>query len=159
VQIHKAWAQAELAPNLVKCSRLPGGLIMVVMEHLRQEDGWRMLCELEGKEQELAFEAAQEALRRAHAIQIPDTSGGSRAAVHGDVRGPNIMVKQDAMQAWQVRFIDLDWAGLEGTGCYPKSLFGAVARGWHEGARAGQPMRQDHDTHLLQALGTTGLKK
>ncbi|KAG5181731.1 hypothetical protein JKP88DRAFT_246098 [Tribonema minus] len=150
VAIHKVWAQAELAPQLVEVLQLPGDQTMVVMEYLRREDGWRMLWDLKGEEQQCAFEAAQEALRRAHAIQIPDACSIPRGAVHGDMRGPNIMVRQDDDRAWQVKFINFDWSGLEGSGVYPGCLFGARDYGFHVDARARQPMWQVHDTHLLQ---------
>ncbi|KAG5183765.1 hypothetical protein JKP88DRAFT_220207 [Tribonema minus] len=67
------------------------------------------------------------------------------------------MVKQDKRGAWHVRFIDFDWAGLEGIARYPKSLFDAPRQGWHEEARAGRLMCQQHDTFLLEKLGKVGL--
>ncbi|KAG5192569.1 hypothetical protein JKP88DRAFT_293060 [Tribonema minus] len=156
--VHEAWAQAGLAPQLIECMRLPGGPTMVVMAHVRQDDGWRMLCalELDSEEQKVAFETARNALLRAQGIRIPGGDGVSRATVHGDIRGPNIMVKQDERGAWHVRFIDFDWAGLEGIARYPTSLFDAPAQGWHEEARAGRLMCQKHDTFLLEKLGKVG---
>eukprot|EP00611_Tribonema_gayanum_P018321 TRINITY_DN3140_c0_g1_i4.p1 TRINITY_DN3140_c0_g1~~TRINITY_DN3140_c0_g1_i4.p1 ORF type:complete len:764 (-),score=144.64 TRINITY_DN3140_c0_g1_i4:112-2403(-) len=159
-QIHYAWAREKLAPELVACTPLPGGLSMVVMEHLRQQEGWHMLCELEQNrdEQRIAFAAAEAALNRAHKVRIADSEYG---AVHGDVRGPNIMVKEDqhVQGGWQVRFVDLDWAGVQGSAFYPKALLNAHALGWHDEACAGQPMQQYHDTYLLQKLGKVGMSK
>ncbi|KAG5182617.1 hypothetical protein JKP88DRAFT_318609 [Tribonema minus] len=157
-QIHNAWARAKLAPEFVACTPLPGGLSMVVMEHLRQQEGWHMLCEMEQNrdQQRMAFAAAEAALNRAHKVRIADSEYG---AVHGDVRGPNIMVKEDqhVQGGWQVRFVDLNWAGVQGSAFYPKALLNAHALGWHVEACAGQPMQQYHDTYLLQKLGKVGM--
>ena len=109
LQVHKAWHAAGVAPELY--SATPVGdrsMVMVVMEHLREEDGWKALSEVprKGMTQELQ-EAVREALRKAHAAKLPC----GRTAAHGDVRGPNVLVRttKGGGSAPEVRFIDFDW--------------------------------------------------
>ncbi|PNW88714.1 hypothetical protein CHLRE_01g041400v5 [Chlamydomonas reinhardtii] len=103
--------------------------------------------------------------------------GGAPKAVHGDMRPPNIMVRSamatagasadvggvmgsspasgaggtaSATGTWHVRFIDFDWAGLEGDADarYPVLLSPLIR--WPEGVAPGTQMRQQHDTELLE---------
>ena len=167
IQVHAAWAEAGLAPKLIECQPLPGGFTMVVMQQLLMQDGWSMLCSVPQLEQQDALAAAQQALSKAHDVIIPGTTAG---AVHGDVRGPNIMVRKldsnssssmtsssSSSMQWQVHFIDFDWAGCEGHARYPKSVYGAQSQGFHHDALAGQLIRQEHDLYLLKAFGLRGL--
>lgn len=87
--MHRAWAAAGLAPELLRAEILPGGLAMVVTEKLRAEDGWRCFAELSDAEQRDQNPAVMAALVRGHnvAFQLPGqvTSG---TGVHGDIRPP-----------------------------------------------------------------------
>jgi hypothetical protein len=159
-QVHDAWQAAGLVPALHRCDALPGGYCCVAMDLLAEADGWRMLHELEdgGPDQQQCFEAAEKALARAHGILVPH-GGGRAPAVHGDMRGPNIMVRRargvDAGNCdgdgWEVRFADLDWAGLEGVARYPARM--STTLPWHPDAKPGCLLQREHDTHLLQAAG------
>ena len=108
--VHAAWAAAGLAPALYECSVLPGGLRMVIMEHLCPQEGWCMLFEVSaGAERDAAKAAALAALAAAHAVPLP---GGGRGG-HGDCPPANTRVRAAPASpgGWEVRFIDFDGAG------------------------------------------------
>eukprot|EP00877_Chromochloris_zofingiensis_P011045 jgi/Chrzof1/6194/Cz17g15030.t1 len=128
---------------------------MVVMEDLCEEDDWNMLPILPQELHEAALAAAMAALARAHAIQVTCGNGAVGVAVHGDARGPNTMARQQEDGTWDIKFIDFDWAGIEGVDRYPAYL--RPRDGWHEGAKAGKLMWQEHDKFLLKAQGLTGV--
>ncbi|KAG2422112.1 hypothetical protein HXX76_016269 [Chlamydomonas incerta] len=69
LRVHRAWAAAGLAPEVVSTRRLPCGLIMLVMELLAPEDGWVM----------------------AHAVVVDADRG--LCGVHADMRQANVMVR------------------------------------------------------------------
>ena len=159
--VHAAWAAAGLAPALLEHRMLPGGIHMIIMELCSPDDGWCMLSDTNVRasqadvpsERAAALAAADAALRRAHAVQLPC----GRSAVHGDCRSANVLVRRvpttpgssrvadDA--AFQVRFLDFDWAGPAGETLYP--LYMSTVVMWPPGATPGSPMTQAHDRELL----------
>ncbi|PNH06144.1 hypothetical protein TSOC_007519 [Tetrabaena socialis] len=160
-QVHDAWHSVGAAPALYSATPVArgGSMVMVIMEHLRTEEGWMVLSEglREAWGQQLPA-AVKEALRSAHAVQLPC---GSTAA-HADMRSPNILVRMRTDEGGagmpEVRFIDFDWwvfgmlvllqiegrewmlAGPAGTTCYPLLLLSPDVS-WHPEA---------HDWHLLE---------
>jgi hypothetical protein len=128
---------------------------MVVMEFLDAGDGWQVLwqrhSQLSGDQQEQSalLEAVRTRLGAAHAVRVQH-SGGLAATVHGDMRGPNIFVRRT--DKWEVRFVDLDWAGIAGEGRYPPAMSDSIP--WHAHAQPGQVVQQEHDVHLLNECGT-----
>ncbi|GAQ81195.1 hypothetical protein KFL_000730310 [Klebsormidium nitens] len=145
-EVHRAWSDAEVAPKLYACDSLPGGCSSVVMERLG--DRWSTLEVLAGEERQEVKEAAKEALARAHKLTV---TVGSKTGivVHGDARGPNIMVCRSG-EGWAIRFIDFDWAGLHEVARYTSSL--NPHHKWHPDAKQGAVMRQEHDEHLLHSI-------
>ena len=151
-EVHAAWAAGGLAPELLEHRVLPGGIHMIVMELLSPEDGWCMLGEVGARpdgggfiaaERAAALAAALAALQRAHALTL---SCGRRAA-HGDCRDANIMVRRADDGAFEVRFLDFDWAGPADEARYPPYMSDAVT--WPSGATPGAPIMQAHDAELL----------
>lgn len=148
-------------PRLHSCEALPGGYSLVVMELLAED--WVMLCDLfnqqpecSATDQQQCMQAVQQALRHAHAIQVQH--GSCKApAVHGDMRGPKIMVRRQSSSSssspqWDVKFVDLDWAGLEGVGRYPARMSSVLQ--WHPDAKPGGLLHRAHDVHMLEHHGT-----
>jgi len=89
---------------------------------------------------------------------IPNSQAGHRLGapgtlyVHGDARDVNVLVKLVEGSLPIVQFCDFDWAGLEGGNeVYPLLMSPSV--GWAASARPGQPLKQEHDVHLLQRGG------
>lgn len=153
LQVHKAWQQEQLVPPLHHSSEaLPGGYSYVAMDML--DDGWIPLYEVSSSYSSAAADeakdAARQALAQAHKIVVKH-GDVEKPAVHGDCRGPNIMVRQDGTK-WAVRFVDLDWAGLEGVHTYPPRMSRCIQ--WHKDAKPRAPLRQEHDVHLLDTCGT-----
>ena len=72
-----------------------------------------------------------------------------------DVGGPNVMMRprgEGGGQGWEVRLVDLDWAGPEGVARYPLDL-NPLAE-WAAGVVPGGAMQQRHDVAMLaKALG------
>jgi len=145
-EVHRLWSDAQAAPKLYACELLPGGGSLVVMEKLG--DDWSTLDMLGGQERQLAKEAARKVLAQAHKLSVT-VGSKTGVVVHGDARGPNIMVRRLG-EEWAVRFVDLDWAGLDGVARYPFSLNPHI--GWHQDAKQGAIMRQEHDSHLLSLV-------
>ena len=158
--VHAAWAAVGLAPALLEHRMLPGGIHMIVMELCSPDDGWCLLSDTDmlareasvPSERAAALAAADAALRRAHAVQLPC----GRCAAHGDCRSVNVLVRRaptpgsgrvadDA--AFQVRFLDFDWAGPAGETLYPLYMSNVVV--WPPGASPGSPITQAHDLQLL----------
>ena len=138
--VQRLWADHLLAPKVLDTFRLPGGTDMVLLEYLDPAEGWRGLSELwpeagasRSRERACAWAACLAAVRaalaRAHALRLtlpsPSDSGGGLLSgpvctVHGDVRPPNIMVcpprpgvVDPDPGAFEIRFLDFDWAGVE----------------------------------------------
>ena len=137
--VQELWALHGLAPKIHRAVRLPGGRDMVVMEYLSPEDGWRGLNlkhynpgEDEGPAAWYAREAAvRVGLRKAHSLRLPWPLGAEGLSavptLHGDIRLPNVLLRRTrsgprlpwgtggvpSELAYEVRFIDFDWAGLE----------------------------------------------
>ncbi|KIZ07490.1 hypothetical protein MNEG_0458 [Monoraphidium neglectum] len=90
--VHDAWQEEGLVPTLHRCDALPGAYCCVATELLAATDGWKMLPELgdSSPDQQQCFGAVEQALSRAHSILVQH-GGGRALAVHGDMRGPNIM--------------------------------------------------------------------
>ena len=139
VDVQRAWAAADLAPKVFTSKRLGCGLTMLVMEQLEEAQGWRMFHGLEKGLKAQLHGAVVEALGRAHALVV-DQARGLRG-VHADLRQANVMVQLLMPQGGggggsggggggsggrggvndaapqpqiQVRFVDFDWAGLQG---------------------------------------------
>ncbi|KAG2447159.1 hypothetical protein HYH02_007905 [Chlamydomonas schloesseri] len=155
---HQRWAELGLAPQVLRSEPLPGGWLLVEMEWLPTLE-WRKLSELllllssSGPELAQALSAAQGALARAHA---------ATGLVHGDMRPPNCLVRRSGeagAPAWEVRFVDFEWAGPEGEATYPACMNPAIP--WPEGVGYRKPLHREHDTQLLAATvaggGRTGV--
>ncbi|KXZ41258.1 hypothetical protein GPECTOR_599g673 [Gonium pectorale] len=117
------------------------------MEHLAPDQGWKRLSDFPLPQRTAALKAAvQQALTMAHAVDV----GEGRVAVHGDCRGPNIMVREERDGgAFDVRFIDFDWAGVHEVDAYPMVLLTPEIP-WHPGVGPGRVLHQAHDTHLVK---------
>ncbi len=102
------------------------------------EEGWRMLSRVDSADSAEAQGAALEALGEAH-------SGG---CAHGDCRKVNALVRPRAKAGWDVRFVDFDWAGLEGEARYPPLMSEQIE--WPAGAMPGELLARAHDAILLR---------
>lgn len=120
---HRLLSEAGFAPLLYSCTRLYGGLDMVIMEFLLFETLWRMKYNDDGRRQDVpesVWDDVAAALKMLHDADI----------VFGDLRLPNIVavprcaVGPHAKGGPRVRakLIDFDWAGTDGVDRYPTTL-------------------------------------
>lgn len=160
--VHRTWAKAGIAPNLLtSSSSTPGRWQHVQMEYLPSNDGWltmRFLMRpvkeqlksaperfmLRPAEMPELIQKAEQLLHQAHLTVV----SGSPAA-HGDARPDNIIVLVEAGKAKQLKLIDMDWAGPVGSTQYPV-LLNIKTIVWPYGVGPGQALQQRHDVELLQ---------
>lgn len=146
LDVHRAWAAAQLAPPVLHHRILPGGWQLIIMEGLDLQL-WQPLSQLETVQHMsagAARTAALAALSTAHTLEV--WGSGQPRSVHGDVRGANVLVNTCTMPP-QVLFVDFDWAGQEGVDRYPLNMSLSVV--WPAGAVPNAVMQQQHDTELL----------
>lgn len=119
IDAHTAMADASLAPKLYHAQFNPDvGAICIIMEFLEEQPKlpWDSKLKVEN------------AVERLHALNF----------VHGDLRQPNILFRDDAPH-----IIDYDWAGLEGEATYPMDLSMKIP--WPSGVENGGGITKDHD--------------
>jgi serine/threonine protein kinase len=129
--VHRRLANRGFAPELYAVEDLAGGWKMVVMEYL---SGWEMLGKIAHEERLKYKEKLQQALGVIH----------DRELVHGDVRGPNILVSGD-----DIKLIDFDHCGTEGETRYPREWDHTLRR---EDIKEGDVMQRDHDNWMLERI-------
>ncbi|KAK9825790.1 hypothetical protein WJX74_007851 [Apatococcus lobatus] len=149
--VHKAWADAGVAPqlHLEHCRELAGSWKLIIMEYLKPEKGWRPVHESD--DSPALFQAIEDALCCAR--------DRSPSSVHGDLRRSNILVREPCLEstpeAWEVKIIDFDWAGVEGEATFAPIL-NHKSIGWPEGAVGGARILQKHDdAFICDIIGST----
>ena len=130
---HRFCAERNVAPKLHAVERLAGGWMMVAMEYLDPEVYKTSLCPSLRLDSESLLGKIRQVVQILH-------SGGF---VHGDIRGPNVMVNADASQ---VMLVDFDWAGLEGKVQYPSNI---NPNAIPIGVTDGQIIEKQHDLEML----------
>ena len=129
ITVHKYLFQQQLAPEVLHSAPLPGNWFVVIMEKVGAPLS-------EDKLTEDIKESLKAVLRLLK----------ERVYVHGDLRRPNIRVKDNT-----VRVLDFDWAGKEGEARYPSDL-NNYCEEWHSGVKRGEVIKSEHDDHLISLL-------
>jgi len=132
-EAHALAADNDLAPGLHHVKELSSGFVMVVMEY---EDKFCRWWGRDGAESSESLKQELEKLLRLFA---------ARDIVHGDLRGPNILIQGD-----KIRVIDFDWAGKHGVATYPIAL--NPSETWADGVDVGCPIMKEHDAFMVQQL-------
>lgn len=145
-EVHIAWAEHDWAPQLIQHACLPGGWQQVTMQYLGHE--WCQLCDLGEEARNVAHASAVRMLETIQGSSHVRLGGG--CGVHGDLRSNNIMVRRAGPS--QIRFVDFDWAGMEGVARYPLFMNHRQIC-WPEGVYDGGLMEKEHDRAVLQTLG------
>ena len=134
----------QAAPRLIAYEALPGGWFMVVMEDLREADGWCHVTQsqrLSSGECELLKDAVAHLHRHGF--------------VHGDLRPGNVLVRDGSSQPLngppRVCVIDFDWAGPLSAQRYPSFMNHAEVI-WPNGATDGALIHPEHDLAWLELL-------
>lgn len=143
-EAHRLLAAKILAPRLLFDSNddrnadfpRPGGMRMVVMDYIPGDDliNYRRRTHI----LDSVKDNVKEALGILHKNNL----------VFGDLRDPNIMVKQRGDKTVQAMLIDFDWCGKHGEARYPTSMNYADIW-WAKGAGKGSLMRKEHDDFMF----------
>ena len=122
--------------------QLPGGFLLLVLEFLDPTDGWMSLENFDDAT------TSSEKLRAAclRALESLQTCLDGKA-VHGDLRSPNVFISKSD-EGLKVKFIDLDWGGVEGEAVYPPFMNRKVKRNITTDP-VGINITQNHDRDLL----------
>ena len=108
VEAHTLLADHDLAPTLHVCTKLKGGLWMVVMDRVEGERLTEMMKS--GRIPMRAYDQAKEAVDLLHAENL----------VFGDLRVGNMIY--DSQNVGRLRLVDFDLAGTHGMTRYPPTL-------------------------------------
>jgi hypothetical protein len=148
--VHEYLHDHGLAHCLYSAKTLHRGLVMVIMEYLRFEEGTGGWMELDAFEGKLG---TNETVVRKELEKIVDCLESNKM-VHADLRPKNIMIKVDqnrdiimAEDKPTLSVIDFDWAGPVDEACYPPLLNKKIP--WPTGAKAYQKVGKHDDEILL----------
>jgi hypothetical protein len=148
---HRALADAGLAPRLHYCSKVVGGVFMVVMDFVDSRDAYN-----EFKHRDLprtVLDDVKRALGKLHDAQL----------VYGDMRRPNIMVVKtpksrdddsegEDVEEWRGLLVDFDWSGQVGVVKYPPTLNTSGEIRWAKGVEPAEEIKQKHDLDMLEKI-------
>ncbi|KAF0471084.1 proteinkinasesubdomain-containingproteinpkl/ ccin9 [Gigaspora margarita] len=142
--VHKDCAKANIAPKLIAIEKLAGSWFIVVMEYLSSEYFACMYDILLEDSQRASFltQKATEVANELHKMNY----------VHGDFRTSNLMISKDGEQ---VKIVDFDWAGEEGSAKYPHFINRSDSLDWHPDVKEGGKIEKVHDIHFI----TQSIKK
>ena len=136
---HSHLAEHNFAPRLHHCVELVGRVTMVVMDVV--EDASIAFYKYQDSDlPNCIVQKVQEAVDTLHAAGF----------VHGDIRRPNIMVREDDESS--VMLIDFDWAGEAGQARYPVTLNQSDSIPWATGTKPRGLIDMTHDDHMVKML-------
>ncbi|KAF9068834.1 hypothetical protein BDP27DRAFT_1143789, partial [Rhodocollybia butyracea] len=120
-EVHAILAQVNFAPKFLYCTKLTGGVTMIVMGLLTSAEHWEnsaavFLGKLFPK---CVVEKVSKALAILHTNNL----------VFGDMRRPNVMIDED----WEVNLVDFEFSGQQGETRYPALLNTGIE--WVEGVQ------------------------
>jgi hypothetical protein len=140
-----------LAPRLYSVTDLHHGFVMVVMEHLRFQEGIGGWVELDTFEETLGDMV--DPVR--NKLEVITDHLQTQQMVHADLRPKNIMVKVDEQRQMVMSgsepvllLIDFDWAGIVDEVRYPPFLNRCIP--WPAGAEGYKKVGRDDDRILLE---------
>jgi hypothetical protein len=135
-EAHALLANEDLAPKLHVCTKLKGGLWMVVMDHVEDK---RVLEILKGKVQPPMeiYAQVKKAVELLHEQNL----------VFGDLRPGNMLY---SFKSRKLRLVDFDMAGKHGIARYPATLNRRDS--WPLSMTRGAPLLKEHDLEWLAIL-------
>jgi len=137
VELHLKLEEKGFAPELLGYESFDPWWHVVVMEHLGNNEEAQHLDEVDITDEIRAkVEAGVKTIHEA-------------GFVHGDLRGPNILVKGD-----NIYILDLEWAEKETKAVYPFDLNPEVFGEAHEeqGIKPGAVIKKEHDWWMVNRL-------
>ena len=144
-EIHRALADAGLAPSLHGTASVPGAPSAIIMEYLDPSAGWTTLQTYIREHPEIKINTKHPAFVQLFKIMK------EKQVVHGDLRPNNIMCRVQPEsgtegQGLEIKVVDFDWAGKSGSAKYPAIM--NLAINW-PGAPRGL-IDEGHDETLLE---------
>jgi serine/threonine protein kinase len=133
-EAHLKCASMGFAPRLMGFEKVPRGWYMVVMEYL--DDTYQDLDDSQ-------FRAGFSDQLLANLVALHQAG-----YAHGDIRGPNIMVRKTGQG--RALLVDFDWAGVINEVRYPMYLNEDLVR--PEGAAPGELIAAEHDMKMLHII-------
>ena len=139
-EVHEFLAQKNMAPKLFNVCEMECGWKVIEMEYIQGKT-------LHECQQSLSTTQKQNIRHRL--ISIVEDMATSNF-VHGDLRRPNIMIRNEDISSLSPTpiIIDFDWAGTQGQAKYPSSLNTKVA--WPVGATPRAVIMCDHDREMVE---------
>jgi len=129
---HRKCAELGIAPILFLSHNIGYGWWIVLMEYL---EGFTPLHKLENDVLIATETAVMLAVQKLHGAGL----------VHGDLRSPNILWKDG-----QVKFVDFDWAGVNGDATYPTSMNPNI--NWAPGVGLCKHIKPEHDIYMVESI-------
>ena len=138
-EVHEFLAQKNMAPKLFNISEIECGWKVIEMEYIQGKT-------LHECQQSLSTTQKQN-IRRCLISTVQDMATSN--FVHGDLRRPNIMIRNEDISSPSPTtiIIDFDWAGTQGQAKYPSSLNTKVA--WPVGTTPRAVIMCDHDREMI----------
>jgi len=136
VDCHKACHELGFSPELIACEPIAGGWYIVVIEFLEDYEPLSEIRRHSKDEWQVIKIETMEMVTKMH----------SKGFVHGDMRLPNILIKESGSEH-SLKIIDFDWAGMLGEAKYPPFLNQEI--NWHPDVGFGKKIKKEHDLHLI----------
>ncbi|KAG5633808.1 hypothetical protein H0H81_005158, partial [Sphagnurus paluster] len=140
-QAYRLLAQAGRAPHLYFCERICGGVMIVIMELVKGRDAHHYFACNKPMPEEV-IDDVRSAVDLLHENNL----------VFGDLRQPNIIIKETEDKKLRVMLIDFDWVGEAGQARYPPFLNDSGAISWAQGVIAHGLMEKQHNLEMILSL-------
>jgi hypothetical protein len=137
---HRKVAEVGFAPELFFCDRIKGGVMMVIMERLKARDAYHHF--------RFTLLPASILDDLKSAIDVLHEAG----LVFGDLRRPNVLIKETGEGEVQALLIDFEWVGLDNQARYPPSLNDSGMIAWAVGVGPHTLMKKEHDLEMIRQL-------
>ena len=142
--VHKYLYECGMAPKLMTDEQLCDGWKVIVMEYIEGKTLHECNSTLKDSQKDAIKVKLKAAVQRMK----------NKNYVHGDLRLPNIMIKDSEVDSEFPTpiILDFDWAGIDGEVKYPVNLNNVVD--WPDTAKSGLPILNSHDMYMVENLFT-----
>lgn len=140
--MHKHLYECKMAPKLITEDESCDGWKVIVMEYIEGKTLHECSSTLKDSQKDAIIEMLITAVQSMKDAKF----------VHGDLRLPNIMIKDSEVDSESPTpiILDFDWAGIDGEVVYPVNLNPIVD--WPDTAKPGSFIHNSHDMHMVDNL-------
>jgi len=144
--VHKCLYEYGMAPGLIDIQVLAGGWKFVLMEKIEGKTLYEMYSSSARATHKQQKSVIQQKLKEAVSHM------NHRNFVHGDLRTPNIMIREAEITSSSPTpiILDFDWAGTEGIVKYPSHL--NPNANWPISVKPFIPIKNAHDEEMVNNL-------